>query len=214
LLAGPGDDGPGALAALAGLVAAGTTSAAEPPARPALPDGPLDAGTAATVLGALLPEGAIVSDESNTSGLGLGSAPAGAPPHDWLTVTGGAIGHGLPMAAGAALACPDRPVIALESDGSAMYTISGLWTCARENLNVTTVVYSNRAYAILGLELERVIRTGGARDGAGAGPPGGAARGLLDLSRPTLDFTQLAAGMGVPARRASTAAEFAAALRE
>jgi acetolactate synthase-1/2/3 large subunit len=154
------------------------------------------------VIGALLPENAIVSDESNTSGLGLGSATAGAPPHDWLTVTGGAIGHGLPMAVGAALACPDRPVLALESDGSAMYTISGLWTCARENLDVTTVVFSNRAYAILGLELARA-----------APDPGQAARNLLDLSRPALDFTQLAAGMGVPARRASTAAEFAAALR-
>jgi acetolactate synthase-1/2/3 large subunit len=202
LLAGPGDDGPGALTALASLVADGATAAAEPPARPALPDGPLDAGTAAAVIGALLPEGAIVSDESNTSGLGLGSATAGAPPHDWLTVTGGAIGHGLPMAAGAAVACPDRPVIALASDGSAMYTISGLWTCAREGLDVTTVVFSNRAYAILGLELER------AAPGAGV-----AARNLLDLSRPTLDFTQLAAGMGVPAQRAGTAAEFAAALR-
>ena len=202
LLAGPGDDVTGALTALAELVAADTKPAAEPPARPGLPDGVLDAGTAATVIGALLPEGAIVSDESNTSGLGLGSATAGAPPHDWLTVTGGAIGHGLPMAAGAALACPDRPVLALESDGSAMYTISGLGTCARENLDVTTVVFSNRAYAILGLELER------AASGTGA-----AARDLLDLSRPTLDFTALAAGMGVPARRASTAAGFAAALR-
>jgi acetolactate synthase-1/2/3 large subunit len=95
-------------------------------------------------------------------------------------------------------------VLALESDGSVMYTISGLWTCARENLNVTTVVFSNRAYAILGLELTR----------AATGAPGEAARNLLDLSRPALDFTQLAAGMGVPARRASTAAEFAAALQE
>jgi acetolactate synthase-1/2/3 large subunit len=117
-------------------------------------------------------------------------------------------------------------VLALESDGSAMYTISGLWTCARENLDVTTVVFSNRAYAILGLELARAVEANGAAgasgtDGdmeaagrAGAGViPGGAAQSLLDLSRPTLDFTQLAAGLGVPARRASTATEFAAALR-
>jgi acetolactate synthase-1/2/3 large subunit len=202
VLAGPGEDAAGPLAALADLVAADTKPAAEPLARPELPDGVLDAGTASLVLGALLPEGAIVSDESNTSGLGLGGATAGAPPHDWLTVTGGAIGHGLPMAAGAAVACPDRPVLALESDGSAMYTISALWTCAREGLDVTTVLFSNRSYAILGLELERAV------SGAGV-----AARNLLDLSRPALDFTQLAAGMGVPAQRAGTAAEFAAALR-
>ncbi|HEY0717060.1 MAG TPA: acetolactate synthase large subunit [Streptosporangiaceae bacterium] len=223
LLAGPGDDVPGALAELAGRVAAGSQPEAGPPGRPGLPDGALDPGTAAAVLGALLPEGAIVSDESNTSGLGLGAATAGGPPHDWLTVTGGAIGHGLPMALGAAVACPDRPVIALESDGSAMYTISGLWTCARENLNVTAVVFSNRAYAILGMELERAVgadAAGGAGEIGGieeAGEAGvsarGAARRLLDLSGPTLDFTALAAGMGVPARRATTVAEFAAALR-
>jgi acetolactate synthase-1/2/3 large subunit len=202
VLAGPVDDAAGALAAVAELVAADAKPELAPFGGPALGDGVLDAGTAATVIGALLPEGAIVSDESNTSGLGLGGATAGAPPHDWLTVTGGAIGHGLPMAMGAAVACPDRPVIALESDGSAMYTISGLWTCARENLDVTVVLFSNRAYAILGLELERAV------SGAGA-----AARELLDLSRPTLDFTLIASGMGVPARRASTAAEFADALR-
>jgi acetolactate synthase-1/2/3 large subunit len=202
LLAGPGDDVPGALAALAGLVAADTKVSPEPPARPHLPEGPLDPGTVAAALGALLPEGAIVSDESNTSGLGLGGATAGAPPHDWLTVTGGAIGHGLPMAVGAAVACPDRPVIALESDGSAMYTISALWTCAREGLDVTTVLFSNRSYAILGMELDRAA--------GGAGP---AARGLLELSPPALDFTAIAGGMGVPARRATTAAEFTAALR-
>jgi acetolactate synthase-1/2/3 large subunit len=96
-----------------------------------------------------------------------------------------------------------------------MYTISGLWTCARENLNVTTVVFSNRAYAILGLELARAVEAGGAAESGGAGvTPGGASQSLLDLSRPALDFTQLAAGMGVPARQARTAGEFAAALRE
>jgi acetolactate synthase-1/2/3 large subunit len=202
LLAEPGDDAPGALDALAGQVAPDTKAAAEPPTRPTVPDGPLEAGAAAAVIGALLPEGAIVSDESNTSGLGLGGATAGAPPHDWLTVTGGAIGHGLPMAVGAAVACPDRPVIALESDGSAMYTISGLWTCAHEGLDVTIVLFSNRSYAILGMELDR------AASGAGA-----TARGLLQLSPPVLDFTAIAGGMGVPSRRATTAAEFADALR-
>jgi acetolactate synthase I/II/III large subunit len=213
-LAGPGDDVHGALAALADLAAPrtarggardapGAASAARQPERPALPDGDLTGHSAAAVIGALLPEHAIVCDEANTSGLALPAATAGAPPHDWLTLTGGAIGQGLPLAAGAALACPERPVLALEADGSAMYTISALWTHAREQLDITTVIFSNRSYAILNMELERT----------GAPPAGQAARSLLDLSRPGLDFTALAEGMGVPASRAETAAEFAGQLR-
>jgi acetolactate synthase-1/2/3 large subunit len=202
VLAGPGDDIAAGLAALAHLVAEGVAPAVQPAARPGLPSGGLTAQTAAAVIGALLPEGAIVSDEAVTSGLFLPAATAGAPPHDWLTLTGGAIGQGLPLAAGAAVACPQRPVIALEADGSAMYTISALWTHARESLDITTVIFSNRRYAILDMELGRV----------GAAAPGEAARGLLDLSRPPLDFTALAAGMGVPASRAATAEEFAAQL--
>jgi acetolactate synthase I/II/III large subunit len=201
LLAGPGDDVPGALAALADLAALGAAPVPQQPARPALPDGDLTAESAAAVIGALLPEGAIVSDEANTSGVWLAGATAGAPPHDWLTLTGGAIGQGLPLATGAAIACPDRPVLALEADGSAMYTASALWTHAREQLDVTTVIFSNRSYAILGIELMRT--------GAAGGPT---ARDLLDLSRPDIDFTALAAGLGVPASRAVTAAEFAAQL--
>jgi acetolactate synthase I/II/III large subunit len=199
VLAQRGDDVAGALASLAGDVAGGTAPAAQPAERPALPDGDLTAETAAAVIGALLPEGAIVSDEAVTSSLFLPAATAGAPAHDWLTLTGGAIGQGLPLAAGAAIACPGRPVIALEADGSAMYTIPALWTYAREGLDITTVIFSNRQYAILAMELHRV--------GAAAGE---AARSLLDLSRPALDFTSLAAGMGVPASRATTAGEFAA----
>ena len=117
------------------------------------------------MIGALLPEGAIVSDEANTSGLWLPGATAGAPPHDWLTLTGGAIGQGLPLATGAAIACPGRSVLALEADGSAMYTISALWTQAREALDVTTVIFSNRAYAILDMELDRVGATAGGQAG-------------------------------------------------
>ena len=202
-LARPGEDVCGALASLAGRVAPQARPQPQPAGRPALPDGDLTAGTAAAVIGALLPEGAIVSDEANTSGLSLPAATAGAPPHDWLTLTGGAIGQGLPVATGAAVACPDRSVLALDSDGSAMYTIQALWTQAREGLDVTTVIFSNRRYAILDLELQRV--------GAVAG--GDAARSLLDLSRPDLDFTALARGMGVPAARAASAAEFAGELR-
>ena len=201
VLAGPGDDIDAALVSLADLVAGGIAPTAQPAARPALPAGDLTPQTAAAVIGALLPEGAIVSDEAVTSGLFLPAATAGAPPHDWLTLTGGAIGQGLPLAIGAAIACPQRPVIALEADGSAMYTISALWTHAREGLNITTVIFSNRRYAILAMELDRV--------GAAAGE---AARSLLDLSHPPLDFTALAAGMGVPASRAATAEEFAAQL--
>src|SRR5262249_58644426 len=107
-------------------------------------------------------------ERATPGGRALPAAPAGAPPHDWLTVPGGAIGKGLPLAAGAALACPDRPVLALEADGSAMYTISALWTHAREQLDITTVIFSNRSYAILTMELERT----------GAPAPGPTARGL------------------------------------
>ena len=168
------------------------------------PAGDLTGETAAAVIGALLPEGAIVSDEANTSGLWLPAATAGAPPHDWLSLTGGAIGQGLPLATGAAIASPGRSVLALEADGSAMYTISALWTHAREGLDITTIIFSNRAYAILGMELGRV----------GAAAAGEAALSLLDLSRPCLDFVSLARGMGVPASRARTAEELAGQLRQ
>jgi len=203
VLAEPGDDVPGALAALADRAAPDAVPLGQPAVRPELPaDGELTAESAAAVIGALLPEGAIVCDEANTSGLWLPAATAGAPPHDWLSLTGGAIGQGLPLAAGAAVACPDRPVLALEADGSAMYTISALWTHAREGLDITTVIFSNRAYAILAMELERT----------GAPVTGTTARDLLDLTRPDIDFTALAAGLGVPAGRARTTAEFAAQL--
>jgi acetolactate synthase-1/2/3 large subunit len=203
VLAEAGDDVAAALAELADIVAPGTRPNPQQAARPALPEGDLTGESAAAVIGALLPEGAIVCDEANTSGLWLPGATAGGPPHDWLTLTGGAIGQGLPLATGAALACPDRQVLALEADGSAMYTASALWTHAREQLDITTVIFSNRSYAILNMELERT----------GAATAGRTARSLLDLSRPTIDFTALAVGMGVPATRAITAGELAAQLR-
>jgi acetolactate synthase-1/2/3 large subunit len=202
-LAAPGEDVCGALACLAERVAPGARPQVQPAERPALPGGELTAEKAAAVIGALLPDGAIVSDEANTSGLWLPAATAGAPPHDWLTLTGGAIGQGLPVATGAAVACPDRSVLALDADGSAMYTISALWTHAREHLDITTVIFSNRRYAILDLELQRV----------GAAEGGDAARSLFDLSRPDLDFAALARGMGVPAARTADAGEFADELR-
>ncbi|SBS77262.1 Putative acetolactate synthase large subunit IlvX (fragment) [uncultured Mycobacterium sp.] len=176
-------------------------------ARPTLPSGPLTVVTSADVIGALLPERAIVVDESNTSGVLLAQATAGAPAHDWLTLTGGAIGYALPVSIGAAIAAPDRPVLCLESDGSAMYTISALWSQAREQLDITTVVYANRAYDILRIELQRV-----GAEAAGQGP-GPKAEALLDLTGPSLDFVRIAKGMGVPARRVGTAEELADALQ-
>lgn len=192
-----------ALVALADLVAPGTAARLVAAGRPDLPTGPLDLGSAAAAIGALLPDGAIVVDEAITSGAGLAAATAGAPRHDWLALTGGAIGWGLPAATGAAVACPDRPVWCLQADGSAMYTVSALWTHAREGLDITTVLFNNRAYAILRGELAQVGVTG----------YGDRARRLLDLGEPELDFTALARGMGVPAVRVHTADELVDALR-
>jgi acetolactate synthase I/II/III large subunit len=165
-----------------------------------LPTGPLRSDNWASVIGALLPENAIISDEANTSGLLLPYATAASPGHDVLTLTGGAIGQGLPVAVGAAIAAPERPVVALQADGSALYTISALWTMAREQLDVTVVVLNNHAYAILQLELTRV----------GASAAGPKALSLLDLSNPDIDFVAIAEGFGVPASRATTAEELAA----
>jgi acetolactate synthase-1/2/3 large subunit len=199
VLAVLGEDTAGALEHLADLVAADTKPVLQDGIRPALPSGDLTPQNWVDVIGALLPDGAVIADESNTSGLLLPVATAGAPRHDVLTLTGGAIGQGLPVAVGAAVACPDRPVVCLQADGSAMYTISALWTMAREGLDVTTVVLSNRSYAILRMELQRV----GAE---AAGPKAGQ---LLDIGRPDLDFVALAKGMGVPASHARTGEELA-----
>ena len=203
VLAGPTDDVAAALGALSEeLGAGGTEPERQAATTPPLPTGALTAQSVSAVVGALLPEGAIVSDEGNTSGLFTAGATAGSPPHDWLTLTGGAIGQGLPLAVGAAVACPDRRVIALEADGSAMYTLQSWWTMAREGLDVTTVVFNNRSYAVLNMELDRV----------GAEAPGPRAKEMLDLTRPDLDFTALATGLGLHAERAETSEQFAEAL--
>jgi acetolactate synthase-1/2/3 large subunit len=199
----PGEDAPGALEALADAIGAPADGATPAPSsRPDRPTGALTMETLAAAIGSVLPEGAIVVDEGNTSGLFVPGATAGAPRHDWLTLTGGAIGIGLPAATGAAIAAPDRPVLCLQADGSAMYTLQALWTQARESLNVTTVLLANRSYAILNLELQRV--------GADAGGP--MARRLLDLTEPDLDFVALAQGMGVPGQRVETAEALASAM--
>jgi len=201
--AGSGEDAAGALEALADILGAAADGATLQGAeRPERPTGALTAAAAGTAIGALLPDGAIVSDEANTSSIFIPGATAGGPVHDWLCLTGGAIGQGMPVATGAAVACPDRKVLSLEADGSAMYTLQSLWTQAREGLDVTTVVFNNGSYAILEMELSRV----------GAGAPGPLAHGMLDIARPDLDFAALARGMGVPATRATTAEEFTVAL--
>ncbi len=197
VLAADDEDAIGALEALAEAVGAPAGAAVQEAGRPDRPTGPLTAEGVARALGALLPEGAIVSDEGNTSGLFAAGLTAGAPRHDWLCLTGGAIGQGLPVAAGAAIACPDRPVVCLESDGSSLYTIQALWTMAREGLDVTTVLCNNGSYAVLNMELNRV----------GAEPPGPKAQEMLDLHRPDLDFVAVSTGLGVPATRATTGEE-------
>jgi acetolactate synthase-1/2/3 large subunit len=199
-----GDDLHQALNALADEVGAGKASAVvQSPARPGVPDGALTKDSIAAVLGAVIPEGAIICDESVNTGRDFFRLTAGAPPHDWMNNTGGSIGLGAPLATGAAVACPDRKVLCLSGDGSLMYTLQALWTQAREGLDVTTVVFANRSYEILLGELARV----------GAGNAGRSALDMLELRRPDLDFVGLARGMGVPGEQAGTAPAFARALQ-
>lgn len=169
---------------------------------PELPDGDLTGTKAAQTIGALLREGTIVVDESNTSGLFLPSFTKGAPAHRWLTLTGGAIGQGLPLATGAAVADPNSRVLCLEADGSAIYTFQALWSQAREKLNVTTVLFNNQSYAILELELAKV----------GALESSPSARAMLELKPPSISFSELAQAMGVESLTVRTVSELAKAL--
>ncbi len=198
-----GEDTIGALEALVDAVGAtGQQPVLADLQRPDLPDGPLNPETIARALAALLPEQAILVNEAATSGFGLPAFLPRTAPYDMLDLTGGAIGMGLPAATGAAIACPDRRVVALQADGSAMYTVQALWTMAREGLDVTVVLFSNRKYAILQVEFMRV----------GAHNPGPKAMDMLDLTRPDLDWVSIARGMGVDAVRADDAASFNQAL--
>lgn len=203
VLSQPGEDGVAAIEALAELAAPGAEPARQELERPELPSGPLNPRAMSAVIGALLPEDAIIVDEALTSGVGLTEMTSAGPRHDWLSLTGGAIGDGLPMSLGAAVACPDRPVIGIQGDGSAMYTISALWSFAREQADITTIICDNSSYAILQHELVNV----------GAATDGKRARQLLDLGGPALDFVSIAQGMGVPASRATTAEELAEQVR-
>jgi acetolactate synthase-1/2/3 large subunit len=198
VLASAGQDGAGALEWLADELGAPPAEIASA-SRPELPAGEsLTAATVGRAVGALLPEGAIISDESVSSAEAIWPHLAGAAMHDHLPVTGGSIGQGLPVAVGAALACPFRKVVALEADGSAMYSLQALWTMARERLDVTVVILANRRYRILDIEMQRT----------GAGAVGPRAEEMIDLTDPEPDWIKLSRGFGVEAVRASTADEF------
>jgi acetolactate synthase I/II/III large subunit len=205
-LAKPGEDYVGALEALDSTLSVQNkkSSIAETVERPSQPTGEITLQGLAGAVGALLPENTIVVDEAMTSGRGMMAATTGSPSHDWLGNTGGSIGIALSLAVGAAVACPDRPVLCLTADGSGMYTVQGLWTMAREGLRVTTVVFANRSYAVLQREFSAL----------GVGAPGSRAAALFDIDHPTLDWVHLAKGMGVPANRVTTLDEFAKALKE
>jgi acetolactate synthase-1/2/3 large subunit len=194
-LARPEEDCDNALEALREALGAPRSVASKTADLPKRPTGPLDPSTLGAILAALQPEGAIVVDEGATSGLPYFSAASAAPAHTYLALTGGAIGQGLPCATGAAVACPDRRVVALQADGSALYTAQALWTQAREGLDVVTLLCANHSYRILQIELAR----------AGISELGSAARSLTDLSQPTIDWVALASGFGVPASRVDTA---------
>ncbi|AMY02548.1 acetolactate synthase large subunit [Mesorhizobium ciceri] len=168
----------------------------------ATPNGKLTEDAVALSVARKLPADAIVCDEAVTSARRFFALSAFAAPHDYMMGTGGSIGGGIPMATGAAIACPDRKVVNLEADGSGMYTVQGLWTQAREKLDVVTIVFSNRTYAILHGEMKNV----------GVGAIGENARRMLDLDHPSLDWVSLAKGMGVEAARADTCERFDALL--
>jgi acetolactate synthase-1/2/3 large subunit len=192
------------LAAIAEEVGAKVVSAPASAPSGALPDaGKLTVESFGNAVAALMPEGAIVSDEAITSGLWAYMASQNAAPHDWLSLTGGAIGDGIPMAVGAAVACPGRPVINLQADGSAMYTVQGLWTAARENLHVITILLNNKSYAVLNMELDRV----------GATAQSERSRSLLSLDKPVIDFTAMGKALGVNAVRATDNETFVKALK-
>jgi acetolactate synthase-1/2/3 large subunit len=200
-----GENSVGALHALADELGAKATDAKpQQLAELVKPTGALTHASIAQAIAMAIPENAIVVDESITTGRGFFPPTAAAAPHDWLQNMGGSIGFSTPVATGAAVACPDRKVICMVGDGSAMYTLQSLWTQAREGLNVLTIVFANRIYQILRGEF----------DGVGAGEPGQRAQDMLRLDRPTLDWVALAKGMGVPGRAVATADEFNKALAE
>jgi acetolactate synthase-1/2/3 large subunit len=198
-LAERSEDAVAGLAALADELGAPSHGPSQALALPeAAPSGKQTAYTIGASIARHMPEGAIVCDDAVTSGAGVAAAAMTARPHEVLALTGGAIGSGLPLAIGAAVAAPDRKVLSLNGDGAAMYTVQSLWTMARERLDITTVILSNRKYQILLGELANV----------GANP-GRTALEMMDLGNPDLNWAKMAEGMGVEAARADTADAFA-----
>ncbi len=186
------------LCALADALGAPTQGPIQALALPSAPSGALNAHMVGASIARYMPEGAIVCDDAVTSGAGVAASAASARPHEVLALTGGAIGIGLPLAIGAAVAAPDRKVLSLNGDGAAMYTVQALWTMARENLDITVVVFANHSYRILNIEMTRT----------GAGQAGPSARKLLELGDPDIDWVSLAKGMGLPAVRCTTGEDF------
>ncbi|MBC2665988.1 acetolactate synthase large subunit [Novosphingobium flavum] len=168
------------------------------------PTGALNPISIAHALAAAIPENCIVVDESLTTGRESMGLTMGAAPHDLINNMGGSIGYSTPVATGVALACPDRPVLCMVGDGSAMYTIQSLWTQARENLNVTTVIFANNSYAILKLEYANM----------GAGEPGPQAMNMIDIGNPKIDWLAMAKSMGVRSVAVETAEDFTRTLAE
>jgi acetolactate synthase I/II/III large subunit len=203
LLARPEQDAVSALEWLADeLGAPRTVPIPQAGPKPTIGSGPFTPEAFATTLAALLPENAIIAEDAVTSGRGLAPALSNAAPHDFMRITGGAIGHGFPCATGAAVACRDRRTVCLQADGAGMYSLQALWTQAREKLDVVNVVFANRMYRILHGELLAMGAT-----------PGRASADLFDLSRPDLDWVRLANGMGVEAERVETLERFAEIFR-
>jgi acetolactate synthase-1/2/3 large subunit len=200
VLSYPHEDGIGALEALAEAIGArGPAALGRYDVPDPVPDGPLTAEAVVRTVVRLLPEGAIISDESLTAGFQHYRLFETAAPHDCLQITGGAIGLGIPMALGAAIACPDRKVVSLQADGSGMYTLQGLWSQARERADVTTIVYANRTYKVLNQEMEYVA----------SGAIGPIAASMLNIGNPDLNWVHLAQGMGIEAVRVDTVHAFA-----
>jgi len=197
-LGGPEISSAAALEALAETLRAPAQAKSPAASKPAAPSGPLTPEAVGSTLARHLPEDCIIADDSVTAGLVLFPATAGAASHDWLFHTGGAIGQGLPMSIGAAVGAPERKVIALCGDGAAMYTVQSLWTMAREALDITIVVFANRLYRILMIELART----------GAGTAGPAAMSMLSLGNPALDWVKMAEAHGVEAVRTERAEDF------
>ena len=199
-LAHPHEDGAGALAALADALKAPAQSPIRVPLQlGGLPTGPLNAMSAGQIIAELTPENVIFAEEGATSALPLLVTLSTARPHTHLPLTGGSIGQGLPLAVGAALAAPERKVVCPHGDGGAAYTMQALWSMAREELDITVVIYANRSYAILNIELQRVGATGA----------GAKALSMLDLHNPEMNWVKIAEGLGVEASRATTCEEFA-----